>query len=125
MRTLLVGAQAALLRAIHREIAADQEFCRLAGVDDRGLPPMIVESAESRDWTSATFLGHEHRIDARLITAAALSPAALDRLGCLVDVAAIELHRHIVVELTIAATPDGDRAASGTALTITAITVDD
>lgn len=118
MRTLLVGAQAGLLRHIHAQILADRDFRRLAGLTDRQLPPFIVMSSDIRGWISATFVGHEHRLGVRLTTGRPLPAAARARLTDLVDPAAIDLPRHIVVDVAVATEP-------GDALVVTATTLDD
>lgn len=123
MKPLLRGAQGPLLLAIRRRLADDDEYGRLTGVSTRELPQMIVESAEISDWTSATFVGQQHRLAVRLVTDAAVPQAACDRIARLAVPESIELARHIVVELGCGAFVI--TAGQGISFVVTATTLDD
>ncbi len=95
MRTSGNHVQAALLRAI-----ANVAFL---SVHDRQKPILIVESACSLDWASATFVGATHKLDLRLDGDAAAVAAALALLLADLGDAEIPVAGQIVAE--IAATP--------------------
>ncbi len=89
MRTMISGAQGALLRAIRRFLEDD---------GNESWPAMVVETTSSHNWASATFSGQRHRLELRFDGG---DVAKIDRLVAALGTAELVLPGHIVADIAL------------------------
>jgi len=117
---------AALSREIRLVIARDPGLCQAIGDPDRLLPPITVESMESTDWASATFVGQHHRLELRIDSDGSDPALAVARLSVLLVAAEIELTGHFVAEIAVVGAEIADRShGHSLSVVVEALTIED
>lgn len=89
MRTMISGAQGALLRGIRRFLEAET---------GGAFPFMIVEATYSEPWASVTFTGQRHRLE---LSFTGGSEAQVDALVCALGQAELVVPGHIVADIAL------------------------
>lgn len=109
MKPLSRDAHAPLIRAIHRIVGVDAGIGAFLPAEDRQTPvstteaklTLVVESASSTPWASATFVGQLHRITLRIEGESVAIAAAQARLSAVLADAEIVVPGHIVAEIAL------------------------
>lgn len=119
MRPVGNHLQAAILRAITAVIGANPA--------DRKKPILIVETMQSTDWASATFIGALHCIELRIEGEADAVAEATQRLAIGIEDCDIPIAGHIVAEIKMETrqTPDITGNIIAQSLTVNALTIAD
>lgn len=120
MKTMTSVTQRGLLRSLRTLLDADPVLCAVSHDAARQMPGFIVESVESSDWASLTFVGEHHRIVIRLPDASTAADLVRARLDQLLIAADMVVPGQIVAEIAVVAADIDDDA---TALTIEALTL--
>lgn len=119
MRPVGNHLQAAILRAIAAIIGANPA--------DREKPILIVETMQSTDWASATFIGALHCIEFRIEGEAGLVAQATQRLAIRIEDCDIPIAGHIVAEIKMETPPTPNMTGNiiAQSLTVNALTIAD
>lgn len=99
MRMTINDGHGALLRGLRRLMSGDAV---LAPLLDREVPRLTIEGLHSEAWASATFTGQRHRLDLMLRGRGADLAAARERLQVRLVETELDLHGHVLVDLTLA-----------------------
>lgn len=108
MKALSRDGHGALIRVIADILRGNPRIGRLLEGSDRQnieligeAPILILESIDSEDWASATFIGQRHWLELRIAGSAQAVMQAERRLHALLGEIEIDIHGHIVADLAV------------------------